>query len=161
MPMRQTRAGPKRRQAEHAAATKPQQLDLARASYNEWVAFARQLRRLQDDFCRALARQYSPRTVERHRLRLQVFCDYLGDETAVMRLEQVTKGMVNSGFRRWYHHKVWHQTSDSELRTTLRKFFWFLAQKKGIQNARGPGGATLSPAHRSSIKVNGTGLTVS
>jgi hypothetical protein len=135
-PMRQTRAGPKCRQAKHAAATKPQQLDLARASYKEWVAFERQFRRLQDDFCRVLARQYSPRTVRRHRLRWQVFCDYLGDETAVTRLEQVTKGMVNSGFPRWYHHKVWDQTTDSELRTTLRKFFRFLAQKKGIQNAR-------------------------
>jgi transposase len=66
---------------------------------------------------------------------LQVFCDYLGDETTVTHLEQVTKGMVNSGFRRWYHQKVWDRTSDSELRTTLRKFFRFLATK-GIENVR-------------------------
>jgi hypothetical protein len=36
---------------------------------------------------------------------LQVFCDYLCDETSVTNLEQVTKGMVNSGFRGWYHHR--------------------------------------------------------
>jgi len=54
----------------------------------------------------------------------------------VAHLEQITKGMVNSGFRRWYHHKVWDRTSDSELRTALQKFFRLLAQKKGIENAR-------------------------
>jgi site-specific recombinase XerD len=103
--------------------------------YEEWQVVERQLRRWRSDFCRTLARQYSPRTVRRHRNILQVFCDYLGDETTVTHLEQVTKGMVNSGFRRWYHHKVWDRTSDSELRTTLRKFFRFLATK-GIENVR-------------------------
>jgi site-specific recombinase XerD len=134
--MIERKAGTKVRK--HGTARNPQEVDLAvgAARYDEWIVFERQFRRLRGDFCRALARQYSPRTVRRHRHILQVFCDYLGDETAVTRLEQVTKGMVNCGFRRWYHHKVWDRTSDSELRATLQKFFRFLAQKKGIENAR-------------------------
>ena len=103
---------------------------------NECLSFEQQFRRLQEAFCRDLTRQYSARTVRRHRMVLQVFFDFLCDETAVASLEQVTKGMVNSGFRRWYHRKVWDQTSDSELRATLKKFFRFLAKKKGIENVR-------------------------
>ena len=136
--MVERRAGTKLRQARQATAGNPPEVDLAAAAarYDEWLVLERQFRRLRGDFCRTLARQYSPRTVHRHRQILQVFCDYLCDETAVTRLEQVTKGMVNSGFRRWYHHTVWDRTSDSELRTTLKKFFCFLAQKKGIENVR-------------------------
>jgi site-specific recombinase XerD len=137
--MRKQKAGTKVQQAKHGTVrNRPQDVDLAvrAAGYDEWLVFERQFRRLQGDFCRVLSRQYSPRTVRRHRNILQVFCDYLCDETAVTHLEQITKGMVNSGFRRWYHHKIWDRTSDSELRTTLQKFFRFLAQKKGIENAR-------------------------
>jgi hypothetical protein len=126
-----------RKSAMAGTGRKAQEVDPAvgAARYDEWLVFERQCRRLRGDFCRSLALQYSPWTVCRHRNILQVFFDYLCDETAVTDLEQVTKGMVNSGFRRWYHHKVWDRTSDSELRTTLKRFFRFLAQKKGIENA--------------------------
>jgi hypothetical protein len=134
-PLVERKAGAKIRPAKRGTGKKPPEEDGGAARYAEWLVFAGQCRRLRGDFCRALARQYSPRTVRRHRNILQVFFDYLGDETAVTDLKQVTKGMVNSGFRRWYHHQVWDRTSDSELRTTLKRFFRFLAQKKGIENA--------------------------
>jgi Phage integrase, N-terminal SAM-like domain len=106
------------------------------ARCDECILFRREFTRLRGDFCRALARRYSPSTVRRHHNILEVFLDYLCDETSVTNLEQITKGMVNSGFRRWYHHKVWDRISDTELRTTLKKFFYFLAQKKGIKSVR-------------------------
>lgn len=98
--------------------------------------FRRQFRALRGDFCRSLATRYSKRTVRKHRQILELFLDFICDETRVNNLEQVTKGMVNSGFRRWYHSKVWDSTTDSELHATLRKFFQFLERKKGIHNPR-------------------------
>ena len=48
------------------------------------------------------------------------------------RIEDVTRGMVNSGFRRWYKRKVWGGAEPDEVRVALRKFFQFLAKQKGI-----------------------------
>lgn len=98
--------------------------------------FQRHLRGLQGDFTRSLARRYSKRTVRKHRYILGLFLDFICDETQIVSLEQVTKGMVNSGFRRWCRSKVGDQTTDNEIRATLRKFFQFLNRKKGIANVR-------------------------
>jgi hypothetical protein len=51
-----------------------------------------------------------------------------------MAIEEITKGMVNSQFRRWYKSKVWGSTEPDELRVALKKFFQFLHQHKGIRN---------------------------
>ena len=97
--------------------------------------FRQQFRKLRGDFCRSLSSRYAEKTVRKHRHILVVFLDFLEDETDVMRFEEITKGMVNSGFRRWYHGKVWDSTTDTELRTTLCKFFQFL-DTRGIPNSR-------------------------
>ncbi len=50
------------------------------------------------------------------------------------RLEDVTRGMVNSHFRRWYRRKVLDRMDTDETRVALKKFFQFLDQEKGIHN---------------------------
>lgn len=50
------------------------------------------------------------------------------------RLEEVTRGMVNSHFRRWYRSTVLDRMDPDEIRVGLRKFFQFLDQEKGIHN---------------------------
>jgi hypothetical protein len=96
--------------------------------------FRRSLQKLNGDFSRSLASRYTRRTVQKHRLILACFTDYLCDYTDVRSLEQVTKGMVNSGFRRWYKRKLWDSTEAHELRTTLSKYFRFLAENKDLRN---------------------------
>jgi site-specific recombinase XerD len=52
--------------------------------------------------------------------------------TDVEKIEDITKGMVNSHFRSWYKRKVLDSVTESELRVALRKFFQFLATEKGM-----------------------------
>ena len=63
-----------------------------------------------------------------------MFIDFVCDYTDVMAIEEITTGMVNSQFRRWYKSKVWDSTGPDELRVALKKFFEFLDQQKGIRN---------------------------
>ena len=52
------------------------------------------------------------------------------------RLEDVTRGLVNSHFRRWYQRKVLDRMDSDETRVELKKFFVFLDQEKGIHNPK-------------------------
>jgi len=98
--------------------------------------FRRSLKKLNGDFLRSLSTKYTRRTIQKHRWILVCFTDYLCDHTNVDSLEEVTKGMVNSGFRRWYQSKVWDSTQAHELRATLRKYFHFLRENKSLLNEK-------------------------
>jgi len=54
----------------------------------------------------------------------------------VARLEDVTRSMVNSHFRRWYQRKVLDRLDPAEIRVAFRKFFVFLDQERGIHNPK-------------------------
>jgi hypothetical protein len=54
----------------------------------------------------------------------------------VERLEDVTRGMVNSHFRRWYRSKVLDRMDPDEIRVALKKFFAFLDREAGIHNPK-------------------------
>jgi site-specific recombinase XerD len=63
-----------------------------------------------------------------------MFISFICEQTDVQDISEITKGMVNSHFRKWWKRKVWDSTSESELRVALKKFFTFLAEEKGIVN---------------------------
>ena len=92
-----------------------------------------QLEQYADDFARTLAQQYAPKTVRKHTAIIALFIEFVCWQTDVERLEEITRGMANSAFRQWYLRKVGDRT-ESELKTTVRKFFQFLAQDKGVRN---------------------------
>jgi hypothetical protein len=94
--------------------------------------FRRHLEGLNEAFGASLATKYTRTTVLRHTGVVSLFIDFLCDYTDVARLEDVTRGMVNSGFRRWAKRKVWGGPEGEELRVGLRRFFRFLAADKGI-----------------------------
>ena len=96
--------------------------------------FRSQLKGFNTEFGTHLASKYSKRTVAKHTGIVELFIDFLCDYTDVMAIEEITKGMVNSQFRRWYKSKVWDSTGPDELRVALKKFFQFLDQQKGIRN---------------------------
>jgi hypothetical protein len=98
--------------------------------------FRSQLTGLKSAFEHALAAQYSHKTARKHAGIVEVFIDFLCDYTDVTAIEDITKGMANSDFRRWYKTKVWDSTTSDDLRVALRRFFRFLDQEKGIRNQR-------------------------
>jgi site-specific recombinase XerD len=92
-----------------------------------------QLEQYARDFARALAQQYASTTVRKHTTILALFIEFVSWQTDVQRIEEMTRGIANSAFRQWHLSKVGDRT-ESELKTTVRKFFEFLAQAKGIRN---------------------------
>ncbi len=98
--------------------------------------FRSRLNGLNTEFRNYLATKYSKRTVAKHTSIVELFIDFVCDYTDVMAIEEITKGMVNSQFRRWYKSKVWDSTGPDELRVALKKFFQFLDQHKGIRNEK-------------------------
>ncbi len=98
--------------------------------------FREQLVGLGAEFEQYLAAKYSRRTARKHALIVEVFIDFLCDYTDVATLEDVTRGMVNSGFRQWYKRKVLSATDSDDLRVALKRFFQFLAAEKGIHNRK-------------------------
>jgi hypothetical protein len=44
--------------------------------------------------------------------------------------------VVNTEFFRWYRRKVMNRCDPASLESTTRKFFKFLAEKKGIYNEK-------------------------
>ena len=81
--------------------------------------FQRRFKGLNTEFGNVLATKYAKRTVTKHTSLVEVFIDFVCDYTDVMAIEEITKGMVNSQFRRWYTSKVWDSTGPDELRVAL------------------------------------------
>jgi hypothetical protein len=98
--------------------------------------FRRQLTGLKAEFERHLATHYTPKTARKHALIVEAFIDFLCDYTDVATIEAVTRGMANSGFKRWYKGKVWDSTTTDDLRVALKKFFQFLDKQKGLRNQK-------------------------
>jgi len=98
--------------------------------------FRSQLTGLTSAFEHALAAKYSRTTARKHAMIVEVFIDFLCDYTDVAAIEDITKGMANSYFRRWYKSKVWDSTTTDDLRVALKRFFRFLDKEKGIRNQK-------------------------
>lgn len=98
--------------------------------------FRRQLTGLKADFERHVATKYTPKTARKHAMVVEVFIDFLCDYTDVATIEAVTRGMANSGFKRWYRGKVWDSTTTDDLRVSIKRFFQFLDKQKGIHNQK-------------------------
>lgn len=96
--------------------------------------FRQMLEQLNAEFGTYLATRYSRKTVRKHTGTVDLVIHLLCDYTDVERLEDVTRGMVNSHFRRWYRSKVLDRMDPDEIRVGLHEFFQFLDQAKGIHN---------------------------
>ena len=90
------------------------------------------LEQLNAAFGSYLAARYTRKTVLTHTGVIDDFIDFLCDYTDLERIEDVTRGMVNSGVRSWYKRKVWGGADPDQVRVALTKFFRFLATSEGI-----------------------------
>ncbi len=102
----------------------------ARASFRQYM------NALNAEEAEYLATKYVQKTVRKHTGIVDMFIEFICRQTDVEKLEEITRGMVNSHFRSWYKKKVWDSATDSDLRVALRKFFQFLATEKGITNQK-------------------------
>ena len=98
--------------------------------------FRRKLVDLNEEFYVYLSKKYSERTAQKHSTIADLFIEFICRQTDVESIEEITRGMVNTHFKKWYKRKVWDSTTPNELRVALRKFFLFLETEKGIINAK-------------------------
>lgn len=98
--------------------------------------FREQLEKYNQEFGQFLASKYVPRTVRKHTNIVDLFIHFICVYTDVKKIDEITKGMVNSYFRNWYKRKVMDSATDNELKVALRKFFQFLSTEKGITHQK-------------------------
>jgi hypothetical protein len=110
----------------------PQYLEAMAEAEEAREPFRRHLEGLNEAFGAWLATKYTRTTVLRHTGVVGLFIDFLCDYTDLERLEAVTRGMVNSGFRSWVKRKVWGGPDGAALRVGLRRFFQYLDTHQGI-----------------------------
>jgi site-specific recombinase XerD len=102
------------------------------AAEAEREPFKRSLEKLNQEFADFLAAKYVPKTVRKHTGIVDMFIEFICRQTDVEKIEDITKGIVNSQFRSWYKRKVWDSATEGDLRVALKKFFQFLATEKRI-----------------------------
>ncbi len=91
---------------------------------------------LNQEFEEYLSTRFSDRTVRKHTSIVFLFIDFICKQTDVESIEEITRGMVNTHFKKWWKRKVWDSTTPNELRIALKKFFQFLASEKKIENEK-------------------------
>jgi len=98
--------------------------------------FRQSLLGLNQEFHQFLLTKYSGRTARKHASIVEVFIDFICRQTDVERIDEITRGMVNTHFKKWWKRKVWDSTSPDEITVALRKFFLFLSEEKKIVNEK-------------------------
>jgi len=94
--------------------------------------FRLQLEALSKEFHEDLLQKFSTRTANKHSFVVELFIDFICHHTDVLCIEEITRGMVNTHFKKWWKRKVWDSTTPEQITVALRKFFTFLAAEKGI-----------------------------
>lgn len=96
----------------------------------------RRMNALNEDFSAYLLQKYSERTARKHSAIVELFIEFICNQTDVQHIEEITQGMVNTHFRQWWKRKVWDATTPEQLKVALKKFFTFLATEKNIVNEK-------------------------
>jgi len=99
--------------------------------------FVRYASELNQAFVEHLFREgYSGRTVDKHSSIVHWFIDFLARHTDVWKFEEVTIGIANTHFKKWFGGKIVCSYTQDDVRVALTKFFKFLAEEKGIVNEK-------------------------
>lgn len=98
--------------------------------------FRTALTALNDEFYEHLLTKFKQNTARKHTMIVEMFIEFLFRHTDVMRVEEITRGMANTHFKKWWKKKVWDSTTPEQISVALKKFFTFLANEKGIVNEK-------------------------
>ena len=110
--------------------------EILKAAEEERAPFRQYLMTLHADFYDHLAELYRERTARKHAGVVEMFIEFIAGYTDVEDITEITRGMVNTHFRKWWKRKVWDSSTPDDLRVALKKFFRFLASEKGIVNEK-------------------------
>jgi len=91
---------------------------------------------LNEEFTEFLESKFTARTARKHSTVVALFIQFICRQTDVEKVEDITRGMVNTHFKNWWKKKVWDSTTPNQLRIALRKFFVFLAEEKDVVNEK-------------------------
>ena len=108
-------------------------LEKIKDAEDEIEPFRKYLNKLNQEFEEYLTDNFSAKTARKHCYKVDLFIDFLCLNTDVKCIEEITRGIANSHFRKWYMSKV-GDCSESDLKTAIKKFFQFMATEKGITN---------------------------
>ncbi|MFA0195154.1 hypothetical protein AB4501_24565 [Vibrio sp. 10N.222.55.E8] len=95
-----------------------------------FLPFKKNLESLNDQFMDMLMSKYTKKTAHKHTSNVELFIIYLESSKDIFDLKDLSKGKLNSQFRAWCRSKVWNADSDHEIKTSLKKFFKFVASLK-------------------------------
>jgi len=93
--------------------------------------FRKELERQKGQFKTFLESKLKPRTIYRHMVVIGDLVDFLCFDCGVTQFKDIRRGMVCSSFRRWYCSNMQDRT-ESELNTSVKKFFHFLVTEQGV-----------------------------
>jgi hypothetical protein len=77
---------------------------------------------LNQEFEAYLTEQFSVRTARKHSCKVALFIDFLCWNTDVKSIDEITRGIANSHFRKWYMSII-GDCSENELKSAIKKFF--------------------------------------
>lgn len=81
-------------------------------------------------------KRLSKKTANRHCQIIDLFNEFLARQTDVWDYSEVTRGIANTYFKQWYKRKVWGGPETDKIPITMKKFFVFLKEKKGMCNKK-------------------------
>ena len=97
---------------------------------DRFLPIKKELEILNDNFLDMLMSKYTKKTAHKHTSNVDLFILYLESSGDIFELKDLSKGKLNSRFRSWCRKKVWNADSDNEIKTSLKKFFKFIASLK-------------------------------
>ena len=89
---------------------------------------------LQKDFYVYLKTKYDKETAFKHKDIIGMLKLYLGRNTKIGKVEEITPDMVGNVFYEWYNRNVLDDLTKKEIRLSLKIFFNYLKDEKGIIN---------------------------
>ena len=98
---------------------------------DESEPFRKELEQQVGQFKTFLQAKLKFRTIYGHVVVIGNLIDFLCFDCGVTRFEDIQRGMVCSRFRNWYCSNMQDRT-ESEVNTSVKKFFHFLVTEQGI-----------------------------
>jgi len=91
-----------------------------------------QLTDYNKEFHDYLVCNYSERTARKHSMIIDMLIEFLCGDTDVVQISEITKGLVNTNFQRWYKRKVCSSNTATDVKVAVSKFFNFLSSEKQV-----------------------------
>lgn len=89
---------------------------------------------LQKDYYSYIKNEYDKQSAFDHKEIIGMLKLYLTRQTKVENIEAITRDMVDAAFIEWFNKNAWEKLPEKEIKQSLKIFFQFIKEKKGIIN---------------------------